>query len=74
MAAKKDNLKAFVVKKVVAKTGVSEETVYKVTAGDRENETVLDEYFDLKTRIEFVVDDYMNTPLLAAVNELVPFN
>lgn len=74
MAGEKDNLKALVVSKVVAKTGVTKDFVYKVTAGDRENETILDEFFDLKTRIEDAVDDYMNTPLMAAVKELVPFN
>lgn len=66
------NLRALCVKTVVSKMGGKKDRVYKALQGERDNPIVLDEYFSIKEKIESAIGDYMNTPLMTAVKELVP--
>lgn len=73
MASKKDNIKAIVAKEVASKHGIKTNHLYKVIRGDRDNDEVLADVFDLKQAIEDTIEAYQNNKLFQAVTELVPF-
>jgi len=69
---KRDNQKAFLVKKTAARHGVTKDYVYKVIDGRRTDVPILTDYISMKEiadRIEYLQDN----PLMAAVLETVPF-
>ena len=74
MTKKKDNLRAIVAKEVAEKHGIKTNHFYKVVRGDRNNDELLADAFDLEQSIKQVIVDYKNNRLLTCVNELVPFN
>lgn len=71
---KRDSLKTILVKTIADKYGITERSVYRVLAGDQENQAVFDDYMNLREEQEQRLAIYQNTPLLNAVKELVPFN
>ena len=66
MTVSRDNRKALIVKKVAEKNRVSTNLVYKVLAGDRDNEQILSDYLTIKEEVD--------NAIVNAVKKLVPFN
>ena len=61
----KDNKKALIVKKLAEKHGVKPNMVYKVLAGDRNNDEILGDYLEMSEELDNL--------LLQAVKKAVPF-
>lgn len=74
MSKGKDNIRAIVAKSVSEKHGIKTNHFYKVVRGDRNNDELLADAFDLEQCIKQVLNDYKENRLLTAVEELVPFN
>lgn len=74
MGVAKDAKKTLIVKEIAAKHRVSKAFVYMVVAGDKENEDILDDFFELKEGIDAEIEKIQNNPLMASVKELIPFN
>ena len=70
----RDNIRAIVAKTVAEKHGVKTNQFYKVVRGDRDNDEVLADAFDLEKAIKQTIEAYQNNNLLRAVNALVSFN
>ncbi len=60
-----DKLKSVLVKRLASKHALSEDYIYKILSGDREND-----------KAEIILEEYMTARegLLNAVKELIPFN
>lgn len=69
---KRDAKKAFLVKKVAEKHGVTKDLVYKVLNGDRENEAILTDFMNLKETIDNAIETLQDNPLMHAVRRAVP--
>jgi|GEM_PF-4866397 len=69
---KKDNQKAFIVKKLAAKHGLKTDMIYKILRGDRDNETILTEYMTMKEDIDEAVEKIQDNPLMKAVLNVCP--
>lgn len=71
-ARKKDNQKAFLVKKIADKHGVTTRFVYQVLAGDRENEAIFSDYMTAKEDTDKAIENIQNNGLMAAVLRVAP--
>lgn len=69
----RDNKRAFLIKKVAQKHGVSKSLVEKCITGTRTNDEILADLDDLNRAVDTLIEDYQNNKLMAAVKELVPF-
>lgn len=69
----RDNLKAFLVKIIAEKHGITVRSVYRILDGDRDNPIVFDDYMILREEYEQQQAIYQNSPLLNEVNNTVPF-
>ena len=74
MAKKKDNIRAIVAKSVALKHGVRTDFFYKVVRGDREDDELLADAFDLEKAIKNTIEAYRTNRLIEAVGNLHLFN
>lgn len=69
----RDNKRAYLIKKVAQKHGVSKSLVEKCVAGTRNNDEILSDLDDLNRAVDALIEDYQNNKLMHAVKDLVPF-
>lgn len=69
----RDNKRAFLIRNVAQKHGVSKSLVEKCITGTRDNDEILADYDDLRRAVDQTIEDYQNNKLMLAVKELMPF-
>jgi hypothetical protein len=69
---KKDNQKAFLLKKVATKHGVTMRYARMVITGERSNDGILEDYMSMK-EITDCIEHIQDNPLMEAVLAAVPF-
>ncbi|MFT4062877.1 MAG: hypothetical protein QM642_11035 [Edaphocola sp.] len=69
----RNGIKAEIAKVVAQKHHITVRSVYRILAGDQNNQAAFDDFYTLWQEHHQRMAMYQDTPLLNAVKELVPF-